>query len=217
MTSRTLFAALAACALAGATNANAQTIGFKAGASLADWSAGVAGFGLGTDPVASFTGGGFVRFGFGPVGIQPELLVVTRGTAFQAGGLADARFRVDYVELPLLLVLRIGQSGSVAPYLFGGPSMALEIGCRAEASTGGFQVSGDCDDVPDAGVLDRKRLDTGLTAGAGLEFPLGFASLLVEGRFNWGVTDLSDFPGLEVKSRTGALLAGVSIPLGAGR
>ena len=214
MTRRTVLAAFTAFAVTGASGVAAQTIGFKAGAAFADWSADVVGLGLGTDGVTSFMGGGFVRFDYGQLSVQPELLVVTRGTGFDAGDFAGVRYRVDYAELPVLLVLRLARPGAAGPYFFAGPSLAFKIACKAEVESGGVEVSGDCADLPDAGLLEAKGLDAGLTGGAGVEFPLGPGAVLVEGRFNWGLTDLSDFPGLEVRSRTGAVLAGYSIPLG---
>lgn len=213
MTGRSLLAAFTVWTAVLASDGAAQTLGFKAGLAFADWSADVAGVGLGTDALTSFAGGGFLRFDYGPVALQPELLVVTRGTGFGAGTFAGVRFKVDYAELPILAVVRLARAGAAAPYFFAGPSLAFRIGCRAVVSSGSVDVSGDCPDLPDAGLLDPKTLDAGLTGGGGIEFPLGPGSLLVEGRFNLGLTDISDFPGLQVRSRTGAVLAGYAIPL----
>lgn len=209
MIRRALVAALAACAVLSASDIDAQTIGFKLGASFADWSVDSQGVDLDSENVTSFLGGGFVRFGLGRLALQPELMVVTRGAEFSGTGYDGiGEFKLDYVEVPVLLVLPLTTGTGAAPYVFGGPSFAFEIKCQADGD--------DCDDNV-AGVFDRKSLDLGLTAGAGLQFPAGPGALLVEGRYNFGLGNISDLEGLEVKSRTAAILAGYSIPIGAPR
>jgi len=204
MIRRTALAAFTAFAVLGASDISAQTIGFKVGASFADWSAEEGGQKFDTDQISSFMGGGFVRFGLGRLALQPELLVVTRGAEFlddDVFGAIGAKVKVDYVEVPVLLMLPLTTGAGISPYIFGGPSIAFEIGCKVDSE--------DCGD--DTG---RKSMDLGATAGAGLEFPLGPGALLVEGRYNLGLSNISDVDPLEIKSRTLAVLAGYSISLG---
>lgn len=213
MIRRTVVAAFAAAALLGTTGASAQTIGFKLGASFANWNMEEDGTEIEGETLTSFMGGGFIRFGMGRFGIQPELLVVTRGTEFEDETFdATAKFKVDYVEVPVLLVLPLSMGTGVAPYVFGGPSFAFEIACNVSIEGGGVDEESDCDEE---GVeSSRKSTDIGATVGAGLEFPLGPGNLLIEGRYNWGLSNLSEESGADVKSRTAAILAGYSIWLG---
>jgi hypothetical protein len=204
MIRRTAIVAAAAFAVFGASDIGAQTIGFKVGASFANWDVEDDLGGPDTDQFSAFMGGGFIRFGLGRIGFQPELLVVTRGTDFVDIG----RVKVDYVEVPVLLVLPLTSGVGIAPYVFGGPSVAFEIGCKFQEE--GTDASDDCDA---ADIDPRKSTDFGLTAGAGLELPLGPGAILIEGRYNWGLSNVSDFPATEIKSRTPAVLAGYSIPL----
>jgi len=216
MIRRIVLAAFAAAAVFGASDINAQTIGFKLGASFADWKVEDSDVDQETDQLTSFMGGGFVRFALGRLGFQPELLVVTRGAEFAADDFAGVgRFKVDYIEVPVLLVLPLTSGVGMAPYVFGGPSFAFEIGCKVEADVNGVEASDDCDDVDPDDIFDRKSMDIGATAGAGIQFPLGPGALLFEGRYNWGLSNISDVEGLDIKSRTIAVLAGYSIPLGA--
>jgi hypothetical protein len=215
MIRRTVIAAVAAFAVLGASDISAQTIGFKLGASFANWNIEDENVEISTDAITSFMGGGFVRFGLGRLGFQPELLVVTRGAEFAAGDgdIFDVgRFKVDYVEVPVLLVLPLTSGMGIAPYIMGGPSFAFEIGCKIEAETGGTDVSEDCDQQG-TDVFDRKSMDIGLTAGGGIEFPLGPGALLIEGRYNFGLSNIYDGESVSIKSRTPAILAGYSIPL----
>jgi hypothetical protein len=106
--------------------------------------------------------------------------------------------------VPILAVVPIAMGG-IAPYLFAGPSFAFKIGCNVEVD----------DDSEDCGDDDGlKSTDIGATVGGGLEFPMGPGALLVEGRYNFGLSNISDTEGTDAKTRTAAILAGYSIPLG---
>lgn len=192
---------------------DAQTIGFKLGASMSKFSADET-----TDTfdfMTSFAGGGFVRFGFGRLGIQPEILSVTKGAEIDDGGTGgeDASIKIEYIEIPVLLHLPLTYGASFAPYVMGGPAFAFDIGC--EQSLGDTEV--DCEDDSLGDVFQRKSIDIGLSAGGGLAFAMGPGAVLVEGRYTWGLTNINDSEEadpIEVKNRSILLLAGYSIPLG---
>ena len=194
-----------------AASADAQTIGFKLGASFSNLS--IDGTTGPSDWSSGFVGGGFVRFGFGRLGIQPEVLSVTKGAEFDAGeGAEDSSIDIEYIAVPVLLHLPLTYGASFAPYLIGGPEFAFDIGC--EYSTDAGDVDCDSDDFPD-GALERKSIDIGLSAGGGFAFAMGPGALLVEGRYTWGLTNIVDGPDPdEMKNRSVYVLAGYSIPLG---
>lgn len=210
MNRRTLGAAVAAFALIGVSQASAQTLGFKVGASFANWDMQQNNVSVeGTSTLTSFMGGGFIRFGAGRIAIQPELNAVTRGFKEDLSG-SNSSLKVDYVEVPVLLVLgmNMGTGMGISPYLAAGPSFAFEVKCSVDG--GDIGGTTDCGDNG-----ERKSLDMGLTGAAGIEFPMGPGHLLIEGRYNYGLSNISDDPSVEIKSRTAAILAGYSIPLGA--
>ena len=203
------FTAFAACALFGASQASAQTIGFKIGASFAN----VSGDDVDedTETLTSLMGGGFIRFGMGPIGIQPEVLFVTRGWKVEDDAEdVTGKFKADYIEVPILAVLPLSLGAGIAPYVFAGPSFAFNIGCTLSGESEGVSVDADCEDFG----FDLKSTDIGATLGGGLEFPMGPGALLVEGRYNFGLSNIADFEDADVKTRTAAILAGYSIPLG---
>jgi len=211
----TVIIAGAAALAVSASSVDAQTIGFKLGASMSKFSSD------GTtdvyDFMTSFAGGGFVRFGFGRLGIQPEILSVTKGAEIDGGGTGgeDASYKIEYVEVPVLLHLPLTYGASFAPYVMGGPAFGFDIGC--EESLGGTET--DCDDVTDGFLSERKSIDIGLSAGGGLAFAMGPGAVLVEGRYTWGLTNINDSAvpdPIDVKNRSILLLAGYSIPLGRG-
>lgn len=160
--------------------------------------------------LSSFTGGGFLRFDFGRVGLQPELMIVTKGSKVEDPDM-DAKLKLDYVEVPVLLYVPLTQSG-VSPYLIGGPAVAFEIGCNVEAGTGNVEVSAECDG--NDFLPDRKKVDFGVIAGAGLSLPMGPGAALVEGRYTLGFSNLVDDSDFSAKNRSIGLMVGYSIPLG---
>jgi hypothetical protein len=195
---RSLLLALALGVL-GTVPAEAQerTIGFKLGPSFSKMS-------LDEDEgqkwLTKFTGGGFLSLDMGAFRLQPELTYVTKGGKWEIGGTSgDLSF--DYVEVPILFVLPMGHGGGVQPNVYAGPALAYQAGCKVSA--GGISI--DCDDA------DQKKLDLGLMFGGGLAFPMGPGSLLVEGRFTFGLRNLADDGTL--RHRTGALLLGYSATL----
>jgi hypothetical protein len=198
-------AALALSAMA----ADAQTIGFKLGASMSNLSIGD---NSDTDWNTGFMGGGFIRFGFGRLGIQPEILSVRKGAEYDVPDGEDEAISIEYVAVPVLLHLPLTYGSSFAPYVIGGPEFAFDIGC--EFSGAGADIDCDSADMPD-GPLDRKSIDIGLSAGGGLAFAMGPGALLLEGRYTWGLTNIHDSPDAdEIKNRSAYFLAGYSIPIG---
>lgn len=200
MLARSLVVALG-LGLLGTLPAHAQspTIGFKLGPSFSKMS-----FDEddeGQKWLTKFTGGGFLRFDMGSFALQPELTYVTKGGKWEEGG-ESGDLSFDYVELPVLFVLSMGQSAGVQPVLYAGPAFAYEAGCSVTVA--GLSI--DCDEG------DRSKLDIGAMLGAGLSFPAGPGALLLEGRFTFGLRNLADVGTM--KHRTGALLAGYSVRMG---
>jgi hypothetical protein len=202
--------AVAAAFALSASAADAQTIGFKLGASMSNLS--IDGTTGDTDWNTGFVGGGFVRFGFGRIGIQPEILSVTKGAEFDGEGDDDGSIKIEYIAIPVLLHLPLTYGSSFAPYIIAGPEFAFDIGCEISGPGGDL----DCDDdsVPD-GPLSRKSIDVGLSAGGGLAFAMGPGALLLEGRYTWGMTNIDDSQdAVELKNRSAYFTAGYSIPIG---
>ncbi|HSJ09172.1 MAG TPA: porin family protein [Longimicrobiales bacterium] len=205
---RTFISFIAGAAFIGfAGAAEAQTIGFKLGASISKVTTEQEDEGI--DSRTAFSGGGFMRFGMGRIGIQPELMFMGKGYAINdVSGDDDLELKLDYVEIPVLVHLPLSMGTTFSPYVFGGPAFAFEINC--EATNG--SVSFDCDE--DGTGIDRKKTDIGLTAGGGLAFAMGPGALLVEGRYTFGMTNINQSGLGELKNRSAFIAAGYSIPLG---
>jgi hypothetical protein len=152
------------------------------------------------------------------VAVRPELLYSLRGgrTVIGIAGtddLAVADLELAYLELPLLARL-VWPRGQVRPAVFGGPSVALRLGCdilytdsaRAERSTCGEEE--DENPAPiDAGQV--RPWDLGWVAGAAVELYLTRTTLSLQGRYTQGLRSVLD-TGVDLRNRGAALLFGLT-------
>ncbi len=121
-------------------------------------------------------GGVFLAFNLGPIiTIQPEILYTMKGVRMEET-VGDVTFSEkiygDYVEIPLLLKLRI-PTGTISPVVFAGPAVGFKL-----KET--FEINGET--VPDETLL--KSFDYGAIFGAGLDFG---RHLMLDVRYSMGL------------------------------
>jgi hypothetical protein len=119
-----------------------------------------------------FCGGIFLEFNFGRVlTIQPEVLYTMKGA-----DTGDGKLKFDYLEIPVLLKLRIPM-GSVHPFVFAGPAFGFNLKALIE----GIKI----EDMPSS--------DYSAVLGGGLQ--LG-RSIHIDVRYTMGLQKL-EIPDLE--------------------
>lgn len=180
--------AVAAVALAPAFPAAAQEFALKGGAAFSHFD--IDGNIRFTENFLSTSYGGHYRLKLGPAWVQPEVHLVTRGGAYSPEENYEERLRLEYLELPLLLVLP-ARIGSLEPYAFGGPLLALETRCRLVVEEEGLKTNLGCDALRED-LFNRRVFDWGVAAGAGIGRQIGAGKLMLEGRHTWGLRDISD-------------------------
>ena len=117
---------------------------------------------------------GLLFGGFLSVGLSRNLALETgafysqRGAKLSEGGIT-AKLKLNYVEVPAHVTLRLPGSGSVTPFVGFGPALGLKVGCSLAFSGGGGSVSTDCNDVEDELGSDLKGVDVGLSGTAGVD------------------------------------------------
>jgi hypothetical protein len=131
------------------------------------------------DPLATlksrvgFTGGIFLAFNFGRVlTIQPEIVYTMKGASFVA--LDDSytdKLYADYIEIPLLLKLRIPLP-VIQPFVFAGPSVGFKLSDKLER-----------DGVPLTEVVFKNN-DFGAIFGAGVNLGRNF---MIDVRYSLGL------------------------------
>jgi hypothetical protein len=209
MTSCCRILAAFAAATAFAAPVSAQEVALKGGIAVSRFQSG------GTVPFdgsfVSTSFGGHARFRFRYFALQPELYMISRG-ASGSGIAADETMRLEYMELPLMLVFPV-QVGAFEPYAFGGPMLSLETRCRSIFETDGLKTNIGCDGRSGGNVFDRRSFDYGASAGVGISHKLGSGRILVEGRHTWGLRDIYDdeTEGIEVRNRSFVFSIGYAI------
>ncbi len=208
-----LFAAAALLSLLAVPAAFAQaSVGLKAGLSVSrfstdfgdtKWRNGAAGGIVVTMPLAS-------GFSF-----APELLYVRKGatltsTNVTVGGIPVAKletgFDLDYVELPLMLRWSPPSPGPASIFFAGGPTVSVKAN-EAFTTSGVVGYS--------FGTDQAKSTDFGVAVGAGAGLKSGGIRWTLEGRWEFGLANISSLPfGGDVKNSGGQVLLGAEFPLG---
>ena len=185
------------------------TIGVKGGINVADVSTNVVDVSDLVDSKTGFVGGGFVTLGLGSLfAVQPELLYSQKGFKAEEGG-QSARLNTNYLEIPVLLKAQF-KLAMLRPAVYAGPVVSFETTCNLDV----LGVTSDCDD-DDEGFDQRKKTDWGAVFGANLDFFLGPLTLILDGRYQLGLTNLADDPegNDEVKTRVWQFMAGVGFTI----
>lgn len=139
-----------------------------------------------------FQGGvGFnVSTGLGAFSVQPELNFLNKGTKVKvAGGNAD--LKLNYLEVPLLAKYSFGPV-----YVNAGPSLGLLLDKESK--------------VRNQYGEKLKKLDFGVQMGAGLAIPAGPGKVIVDGRYNLGLSNLGKVN--DIKNRGIMASLGYAIP-----
>lgn len=117
--------------------------------------------------------GAFAQIRGERIGFQPELLFSQQGSTIKFSGSPDIKSNFTYVNIPLLLKL----------YTVAGINLQVgpQIGLLTSAEV-------DDDDIKD----ELKKTDFSLALGVGWDLPFG---LTLDGRYNWGLSDINDNVG----------------------
>ena len=178
------------------------TIGVKGGINIATVDTDVSDISDLVDSKTGFVGGGFVTLGLGSLfALQPELLYSQKG--FQVDEFGETvKFNTNYIEIPVLLKAQF-KLAMLRPAVYAGPVVSFETSCSLSA----LELSVDCDDE----VGDRKTTEWGAVFGGNLDFILGPVVLILDARYQLGLTNLADVPDSDesVKNNVWQIMAGV--------
>jgi hypothetical protein len=169
-----------------------------------------------TNNRTGFVGGVYGAFDLTPViGIQPELLFVRKGarllsTDVTIGGIhlgaEKLTLDVDYVEVPVLLRFAVPTAGPVGLRLLAGPVASIKA--NEQLSAGGLiDYSYSSNEI--------KSADFGIAAGAAVAIHTGNLAVVGEGRYTFGLTNVSDLPfGGDIKNGSIYAMAGLEFGFG---
>lgn len=151
-----------------------------------------------------YTGGLSLSLGLGFVAIQPEVLFVRMGGAYEVDEANSLEFRHDYIQVPLLLKFNVIPAGPVRPFICAGG-----YGSYLLKAEGVLEIDG---------VVEKEELteeymkyDYGVVGGAGIVFKLPGIAFSIEGRYNYGLANIMKDPpaGESMKNRSLMALVGI--------
>ena len=113
--------------------------------------------------------------------IQPEFLFTQKGSEIQYDnflqGEGKYRFNLNYLEVPVLAVVKFGSIN-----LHAGPYLGFLVGANVKD----VDDRGNINDIEELDRDDFNTLDTGIAAGAGFDFPTGILGV----RYNYGFQEI---------------------------
>jgi hypothetical protein len=155
--------------------------------------------------------------------IQPEILYSQKGWSAETSNVLggyDGNYRLNYLEVPLLLKINFGGE-TVRAFVNAGPSFGYLLGGRVEGRANVLGIGTEIDesleftDTPNPlalNQLDANRVEVGLNFGGGAGYSFGGKVLFVDVRYNLGLSDYNR--SFESKNRVFALTLGLQVPLG---
>ena len=180
-----LMVVLTMVVLGSTVNAQGLDFGVKAGVNFANISDAT---GLDFESKTGFVGGIFVGGKFNDrFGIQADLLYSQQGAKFDIG-----EFNLDYVNVPIVAKIYIAQGFHAQV----GPQFGVIVNDDAQTVIGEV--------INDIAVND---FDVSGVVGLGYDVPLG---LRIEGRYNFGLSDVPDESGTSGKNSVVTLSLGYS-------
>jgi len=147
---------------------------------------------------SGFVGGAYASGFLRVVALQAEVLYAQRKFSEITGTV----FQQDFVEIPLLLGLRL-RGDPFFPMLYTGASAAFELKCSAEGL-----VDQTCEDL---GVVPNSP-QWNFLLGVGVDVYVGPVILTLDGRFNLGLNALQE-DNPDRKWRSFYIMAGIGLPL----
>jgi outer membrane protein with beta-barrel domain len=137
--------------------------------------------------------------------IRPELLFSLKGGSTVATVGSEGEQNIDielaYIELPVLFRVSF-PTGSVRPVLFGGPAMAIQVGCDFSFSDSVRSTCGQDN------LSIVRGWDFGLVGGGGVEKRLRRAIIALEARYTAGMRSIVE--GVDLKNRAFGLVFAVT-------
>lgn len=171
------------------------SFGLKGGTNIAEYSFKENGTNIDQESINGFTLGAVLEIGLGGnVFLQPEAVFIQKGSDFKLLN-DDSKFNVNYLDIPILLKIKILNSNLLNVNLLGGPSFGLAL--NGEQTT----ANGQTIDINFDVFGGLKRFDLGINAGGGVGVNLGSIGVFGDVRYLFGVSNISDNTDREIKNK----------------
>ena len=180
------------------------SLGFKAGVNLAQQSIEEIDLTIDSDEITGYTWGTFLEIpiGEGNIHLQPEFLLVQKGGKLS---IPNIKTTLNYIEVPILLKLKIINSSLLNINILGGPTFGY--------ATDGEMIDDNTIVKINFGDDNIKRFDLGIHAGGGVALHLGSLGVFGDIRYLFGLSDLDDTAARTVKNKGLLISAGLQFRL----
>ena len=146
-----------------------------------------------------FHGGAFALLKFSQIGIQPEVIFSQQGSKVRINQ-QDFNSNFSYINIPIIVKLY-----TVAGInLQAGPQFGFLTGARSNYDPSTGQSYNSTEDVKEA----YNKSDISLALGVGWDLPLG---ITIDGRYNWGLSDIKSGGGASVKNQVWQVSVGYKL------
>jgi len=168
----------------------------------------------GSDVGTQKTRTGFAAGGFAEVGLNKNTAVELQAFYVQKGAKSDIEgvdgtFKLDYIEIPLLLKGTYVSEGAtrIAPSVFLGPAVSFKTLCKVKATSGPASAEETCENLG----AKFKSTDFSVVFGAGVDV----GPVAIQGRYDLGLVKIEDAsPQADVKTSAWIFTAGYRVPIG---
>jgi len=122
--------------------------------------------------------------------LQPELLFSMKGFSMDVDGI-DVGLELNYVQIPVLLKLHpLLANDAVDPSIYAGPVLGVNVKSEVVGEENGVSVGLDVSDM-------TKDFEFSLVIGAGLDITAGPGYIVIDLRYDYGLTSIDDSGGDE--------------------
>jgi opacity protein-like surface antigen len=90
----------------------------------------------------------------------------------------EGQINSSSIEIPILIQYTFGNR--IKPYLIAGPTVGYNLKSDIEFDLTGLEFKGDLKEI-------TETFDLGLTFGGGVQVPVGFGIIFIEGRYTYGL------------------------------
>jgi len=161
---------------------------------------------------ASYQAGAFAMIRLNEwLDLRPEAYYVQKGAVLEGETLGVPKvtgtYRFPYIQIPILVELRIPTEGVVTPSVFLGPVASFSTTSGVEVELPNETRTRNFEDV-------TSTLDFGAAAGVGLRYRVGDSTMLtLDARYNPGLSDIISEQGVDMRTDSILLSLGYAFSL----
>lgn len=122
-----------------------------------------------------------------------------------------AMFKLDYIEIPVMLRGDLPLSGSFKPFAFTGPALDIKVHCWSDVVANGTTVLSESCSQSSSGIQKFNNPDVGWVMGGGAGFDFHNRRISFEARYEVGLRPI--LAGGSSKNRALSFMAAVEAPL----